>query len=49
MIPFSRSQLIGAEFIDNDIMRLNGIQEDHIYGMEIQTEVRISDGTIIKY
>ena len=48
MITFNRSQLIGAEFPNNDIIRFNGIQEDHIYGMEIQMEVRISDGEILK-
>lgn len=48
MISFNRSQVIGAEFPDNEIIRLNGIQEDHIYGMEIQMEVLISDGTILK-
>ena len=48
MIGFQRSQLIGAEFIDNDIIRFNGIQEDHIYGMEISMEVRIEDGKILK-
>ncbi len=48
MITFNRSQVIGAEFPSDDIVRFNGIQEDHIYGMEIQMEVRISDGEILK-
>ena len=48
MITFNRSQVIGAEFLDEDMVRFNGIQEDHIYGMEISMEVRISDGEIIK-
>ena len=48
MIGFQRSQLIGAEFIDDDTIRFNGIQEDHIYGMEISMEVRIDDGEILK-
>ena len=48
MISFQRSQIIGAEFLDNDIIRFNGIQEDHIYGMEISMEVRITDGAILK-
>lgn len=48
MIGFQRSQLIGAEFIENDIIRFNGIQEDHIYGMEISMDVRIADGNIIR-
>jgi hypothetical protein len=48
MITFSRSQVIGAEFLDEDTIRFNGIQEDHIYGMEVQLEVRVSDGKILK-
>jgi Protein of unknown function (DUF2889) len=48
MISFQRSQLVGAEFIDENTIRFNGIQEDHIYGMEISMEVRINDGRILK-
>jgi hypothetical protein len=48
MIGFQRNQLIGAEFIDDDIIRFNGIQEDHIYGMEISMDVRIADGNILR-
>ncbi len=48
MITFQRNQVIGAEFVDEDTVRFNGIQEDHIYGMEIQMEVRIADGVILK-
>jgi len=48
MITFNRSQIIGAEFIDEETVRFNGIQEDHIYGMEINMEVRIDDGEILK-
>jgi len=44
MISFQRSQLVGREFIDEKTIRFNGIQEDHIYGMEISLEVRIDDG-----
>jgi hypothetical protein len=47
MITFNRSQLVGAEFPDDDIIRFNGIQEDHIYGMEVIMEVRIADGEIL--
>lgn len=47
MITFSRSQVIGAEFLDDDTIRFNGIQEDHIYSMEVRIEVRISDGKIL--
>ncbi|MBU2514313.1 DUF2889 domain-containing protein [bacterium] len=48
MITFNRSQLIGAEFVEEDIIRFNGIQEDHIYGMEVQMDVSIKKGRIIK-
>jgi hypothetical protein len=48
MISFQRSQVVGAEFLDDNIIRFNGIQEDHIYGMEISMEVRIDDGKIIR-
>jgi hypothetical protein len=39
--------LVGAEFPDDETIRFNGIQEDHIYGMEIRMDVRISDGEIL--
>ena len=47
MITFSRSQLIEAEFPDDEIIRFNGVQQDHIYSMEINMDVRISDGQIM--
>jgi len=47
MITFNRSQVIGAEFLDDETIRFNGIQEDHIYGMEINMDVRIADGEIL--
>jgi len=47
MITFSRSQLVSAEFLENDVIRFNGIQEDHIYSMEVQLEVRVTDGEIL--
>lgn len=47
MITFNRSQVIGAEFLDDEKVRFNGIQEDHIYGMEISMDVRITDGKIL--
>ena len=47
MITFNRSQVIGAEFLDDQTIRFNGIQEDHIYGMEINMDVRIADGEIL--
>jgi hypothetical protein len=48
MIGFQRNQLIAAEFIDDRTIRFNGIQEDHIYGMEISMDVRIADGEILR-
>ena len=47
MITFNRSQIIGAEFTDEETVRFNGIQEDHIYSMEINMDVRIADGRIL--
>ena len=47
MITFNRSQVIGAEFPDEETIRFNGIQVDHIYSMEINMDVRISDGVIV--
>jgi hypothetical protein len=47
MITFNRSQVIGAEFPDEETVRFNGIQVDHIYNMEINMDVRISDGEIM--
>jgi hypothetical protein len=48
MITFQRNQIVGAEFIEEHTIRFNGIQEDHIYGMEISMEVSIDDGKILK-
>ncbi len=47
MITLSRSQLVGAEILNEETIRFNGIQEDHIYGMEIEMDVRIPDGHIL--
>jgi hypothetical protein len=47
MITFNRSQLVEAEFLDEDTIRFSGVQQDHIYNMEIRMEVRISDGEIL--
>ena len=47
MITFSRSQVIGAEFPDEEIVRFNGILEDHIYSMEIKMNVHLADGNIL--
>ena len=47
MITFNRSQLIEAEYPDDQTIRFNGIQQDHIYSMEINMDVRIADGQIM--
>ena len=47
MITLSRSQLVGAEILDKKTIRFKGIQEDHIYGMEIEMDVNIPDGQIL--
>lgn len=47
MITFNRSQLVEAEFPDDDTVRFTGVQEDHIYSMEIGMDVRIADGEIV--
>src|SRR3972149_9400343 len=46
MITFSRSLLVGGEFLNETTLRLHGILEDHIYAMEIQMDIRIPDGVI---
>ncbi|MGQ9655011.1 MAG: DUF2889 domain-containing protein [Thermodesulfobacteriota bacterium] len=46
MIGFSRSMLVGAEFVGEDTIRLHGILEDHIYAMEIRVEVELPRGVI---
>ena len=48
MVTFQRTQVVGAEFLNDNTIRFNGIQEDHIYGMEISMNVRIDDGTILQ-
>jgi len=47
MITLSRSQLVGAELMDGGLVRFNGVQEDHIYGMEIQMDVNIPTGEVV--
>ena len=47
MITFNRSQVIGAEFTGVDTVRFNGVLEDHIYSMEINMDVKTTDGKII--
>jgi Protein of unknown function (DUF2889) len=47
MITFNRSQVIGAEFPNEETVRFNGTQVDHIYSMEINMDVRLSDGEIL--
>lgn len=48
MVTFQRTQVIGAEFPDDQTVRFTGIQEDHIYGMEISMSVNIEDGKILE-
>jgi hypothetical protein len=48
MVTFQRTQVVGALFLDDNTIRFNGIQEDHIYGMEISMDVRVNDGRILK-
>ena len=48
MVTFQRSQVVGAEFLDDNTIRFSGVQEDHIYGMEISMDVRVDDGTILR-
>ena len=47
MITLNRSHVISAEFPDEQTIRFNGIQDDHIYSMEITMDVRIADGEIL--
>ena len=47
MITFNRSQVIEAALLDDKIIRFNGIQQDHIYSMEINMDVGIPDGQIM--
>ncbi len=47
MITFNRSQVITAEYPDEESVRFNGILEDHIYSMEINMDVNIADGKIL--
>jgi hypothetical protein len=48
MITFSRTLLVGAEFLDEKTLRFHGSLEDHIYAMELQAEVGIAEGRILK-
>ena len=47
MITLNRSHVISAEFPDGETVRFNGIQDDHIYSMEINMDVRIADGEVL--
>jgi Protein of unknown function (DUF2889) len=48
MIAFSRTLLVGGEFLDEETLRFHGILEDNIYAMELQVEVGIPDGRILR-
>lgn len=47
MITLNRSQVVGVDFPDEETVRFSGIQDDHIYSMEIKMDVRIRDGEIL--
>lgn len=47
MITLSRSQVVGAEILSEDRVRFTAIQEDHIYGMEVEMDVQGSTGEIL--
>jgi len=38
--------LVTGEFLRENLLRLRGILEDHIYAMEIQLDVRLPEGVI---
>jgi len=46
VIGFCRTTTVTADFPGEDTIRLRGLLEDHIYAMEIEIDVRISDGAI---
>jgi hypothetical protein len=48
MITFSRTLLVGGEFLDEQTLRFHGTLEDHIYAMEIRVDVSLGDGRISK-
>jgi hypothetical protein len=48
MIAFSRTLLVGGEFLEEGTLRFHGILEDNLYAMELQIEVGIADGRILK-
>ena len=47
MNTLSRSQLVGAKIVNGGTVRFSGIQEDHIYGMEILMDVNGMSGEIL--
>lgn len=46
MITFSRTMLVSGEFLEENLLRLHGILEDHIYGLEIRMDIRLPEGVI---
>jgi hypothetical protein len=46
MISFSRTMIVGGEFLSKALLRLHGILEDEIYGMEVTLDMSIPDGVI---
>jgi hypothetical protein len=47
MMAFSRTMLVGGEFLAENILRLHGILEDNIYALEIRMDVRLPEGVIV--
>ena len=48
MITFSRTMLVGGEFLGEKTLRFHGILEDNIYAMELQVEVGVDEGRILR-
>jgi hypothetical protein len=46
VITFCRTTTITAEFPDEETVRLRGLLEDHIYAMEVEMDVRATDGVV---
>jgi len=47
MISFTRTMLVGGEFLNETTLRLHGILEDQIYAMEIEIDVRLPDRVVL--
>ncbi len=47
MQSFSRTLLVGGEFLAENLLRLHGILEDNLYALEIRMDVRLPEGMIV--